>query len=56
VFLESPEFPPPNSEVFFYLGQLAMQGERGLPVIPSNWIFRWRYNSFYDYLKVRMLD
>jgi alpha-beta hydrolase superfamily lysophospholipase len=47
---------PPNSEEFLFLGQLAIQGERGLLTIPSDWMFRLRYNPFYDYLENRMLD
>jgi alpha-beta hydrolase superfamily lysophospholipase len=47
---------PPNSEEFLFLGQLAIQGERGLLTIPSDWMFRLRYNPFYDYLESRMLD
>ena len=47
---------PPNSEEFLFLGQLAIQGERGLLTIPSDWMFRLRYNPFYDYLEKRMLD
>ena len=47
---------PPNSEEFLYLGQMAIQGERGLLTIPSDWMFRLRYNPFYDYLEKRMLD
>jgi hypothetical protein len=47
---------PPNSEEFLYLGQMAIQGERGLLQIPSDWMFRLRYNPFYDYLEKRMLE
>jgi len=47
---------PPNSEEFLFLGQLAIQGERGLLTIPSDWMFRLRYNPFYDYLEKRTLD
>ena len=47
---------PPNSEEFLYLGQMAIQGERGLLTIPSDWMFRLRYNPFYDYLESRTLD
>ena len=46
----------PNREDFVFLGQLAIQGERGLLTIPSDWMFRLRYNPFYDYLERRMLD
>ncbi|MGB5457043.1 MAG: alpha/beta fold hydrolase, partial [Gammaproteobacteria bacterium] len=47
---------PPNSEEFLYLGQMAIQGERGLLTIPSDWMFRLRYNPFYDYLENRLLE
>jgi alpha-beta hydrolase superfamily lysophospholipase len=47
---------PPNSEEFLYLGQMAIQGERGLLTIPSDWMFRLRYNPFYDYLEKRTLE
>ena len=46
----------PNREDFVFLGQLAIQGERGLLTIPSDWMFRLRYNPFYDYLEHRMLE
>ena len=35
---------------------MAIQGERGLLTIPSDWMFRLRYNPFYDYLEKRTLD
>ena len=35
---------------------MAMQGERGLLTIPSDWMFRLRYNPFDDYLENRMLE
>jgi esterase/lipase len=46
----------PNREDFIFLGQLGIQGERGLLTIPSDWMFRLRYNPFYDYLESRTLD
>jgi hypothetical protein len=46
----------PNREEFVFLGQLGIQGERGLLTIPSDWMFRLRYNPFYDYLESRTLD
>ena len=36
--------------------KMAIQGERGLLTIPSDWMFRLRYNPFYDYLETRMMD
>ena len=47
---------PPENDEFLFLGQMAMQGERGLLTIPSDWMFRLRYNPFYDYLEKRTLD
>jgi len=47
---------PPNSEEFLFLGQMAIQGERGILTIPSDWMFRLRYNPFYDYLEKRTLE
>ena len=47
---------PPNSEEFLFLGQLGIQGERGLLTIPADWMFRLRYNPFYDYLEKRTLE
>lgn len=47
---------PPENENFLFLGQLAIQGERGLLQIPTDWMFRLRYNPFYDYLVNRTLE
>jgi alpha-beta hydrolase superfamily lysophospholipase len=46
---------PVENEDFLFLGQMALQGERGLLLIPSDWMLRLRYNPFYDYLESRML-
>lgn len=46
---------PPDNQEFLFLGQMAIQGERGLLRIPSDWILRLRYNPFYDYLEDRTL-
>jgi alpha-beta hydrolase superfamily lysophospholipase len=46
----------PDNEDFIFLGQMAIQGERGLLQIPADWMMRLRYNPFYDYLESRMLD
>ena len=45
----------PDNEDFIFLGQMAIQGERGLLQIPTDWMIRLRYNPFYDYLESRML-
>ena len=46
--------PPVDSGLF--LGQLGLQGERGLMRISSDWLLRMRHNPFYDYLEQRVLD
>lgn len=47
--------PPDNSDMLF-LGQMAIQGERGLLLLPSDWLLRMRHNPFYGYLETRALD
>ena len=47
---------PPDDDDFIFLGQVAIQGERGLLQIPTDWILRLRYNPFYDYMESRLLD
>jgi alpha-beta hydrolase superfamily lysophospholipase len=47
--------PPENDDVLF-LGEMAIQGERGLLKIPTDWLLRLRYNPFYDYLERRVLE
>lgn len=39
-----------------HLGQLAIQGERGLLKISSDWLLRLRHNPFYDFLESRALQ
>ncbi len=46
---------PPESENILFLGQMAIQGERGLLTLPLEWLLRLRYNPFYDYLEARVL-
>lgn len=46
----------PENEDFLFLGQMAIQGERGLLQIPTDWMLRLRYNPFYDYQEKRVLD
>lgn len=46
----------PNNEEFIFLGQMAIQGERDLLQIPTDWMLRLRYNPFYDYLEKRALE
>jgi len=35
---------------------MAIQGERGLLKLSSDWLLRLRYNPFYDYLERRVLE
>jgi hypothetical protein len=49
------ERPPGNDDVLF-LGEMAIQGERGLMKISSDWLLRLRHNPFYDYLEWRLLE
>jgi len=49
---------PPDAEKVF-LGQIAIQGERGLLQFSSDWLLRLRHNPFYDLLEAstfRWLD
>ena len=46
----------PGNNEFIFLGQMAIQGERGLLEIPADWMLRLRYNPFYDYLESRTLE
>jgi alpha-beta hydrolase superfamily lysophospholipase len=46
---------PPGNEDVLFLGQMAIQGERGLLQFPSDWLLRLRYNPFYDFLETRAL-
>jgi alpha-beta hydrolase superfamily lysophospholipase len=47
---------PPESENILFLGEMAIQGERGLLTLPLDWLLRLRYNPFYDYLEARVLS
>ncbi len=46
---------PPGNEDVLFLGQMAIQGERGLLQFPSDWLLRLRYNPFYAFLETRAL-
>jgi alpha-beta hydrolase superfamily lysophospholipase len=46
---------PPEDRNELFLGQQAMQGERGLLKISANYLLRLRHNPFYDYLEQRVL-
>lgn len=47
--------PPENQEVLF-LGQMAIQGERGMLLLSSDWLLRLRHNPFYAYVDARALE
>ena len=47
--------PPENKDILF-LGEMAMQGERGLLKLPGNWLLRMRYNPFYKVIERRVLE
>jgi hypothetical protein len=47
---------PPGKEDIIFLGQMAVQGERGLLKIPSDFLIRLRYNPFYAFLETRVLE
>jgi len=49
------QYAPDDADTLF-LGQMAIQGERGLLKVSSDWLLRMRYNPFYDYLEQRVLD
>ena len=46
----------PEDDSFLFLGQLGIQGERGILKIPADWMFRLRYNPFYEYLESKTVD
>jgi len=46
--------PPDNADVLF-LGEMAVLGERGLLILPYDWLLRIRNNPFYAYLEARVL-
>jgi alpha-beta hydrolase superfamily lysophospholipase len=46
---------PPGNEDVLFLGQMAIQGERGLLQFPSDWLLRLRHNPFYAFLEARAL-
>jgi hypothetical protein len=46
----------PGSGNALNLGQIAVQGERGLLLFSSDWLLRLRHNPFYDFLETRVLE
>lgn len=47
---------PPADHEHLYLGQIPLQGERGLLKIPADYFIRLRHNPFYPVLEARALD
>ena len=47
---------PPVDRNELFLGQQAVQGERGLLKISGDFLLRLRHNPFYAYLENRVLD
>jgi hypothetical protein len=47
---------PPGNEDVLFLGQMALQGERGLLKIPGDFLLRLRHNPFYSYLETRVVE
>ena len=46
----------PEASNTVFLGNMAIQGERGLLQFSSDWLLRLRYNPFYDFLESRTLE
>jgi alpha-beta hydrolase superfamily lysophospholipase len=47
---------PPDNEDILFLGEMAMQGERGLLKLSAEWLLRMRYNPFYEVVETRVLE
>ena len=47
---------PPDNEDVLFLGEMAMQGERGLLKLSADWLLRLRYNPFYEIVERRVLE
>jgi len=47
---------PPGNQDTLFLGQIPLQGERGLLKIPGDFLLRLRYNPFYSYLETRVVE
>ena len=46
---------PPENEKILFLGQMAIQGERGVLRLPPEWLLRLRHNPFYPYLEAQVV-
>ena len=47
---------PPENENIIFLGERAIQGERGLLRLSGDWLLRLRHNPFYGFLENRVID
>jgi hypothetical protein len=47
---------PRSDDGTVFLGQIAVKGERGLLLFPSDWLLRLRHNPFYGLLERRALE
>ena len=47
---------PPDNEDLLFLGQMAIQGERGMFLLSSDWLLRIRHNPFYAYLESAVIE
>jgi alpha-beta hydrolase superfamily lysophospholipase len=47
---------PPDGDDQVFLGDMATKGERGLLRIPGEWLLRLRYNPFFTYMQMRVLE
>ena len=47
--------PPDNTDLLF-LGDMAIQGERGVLMLSPDWLLRLRHNPFYSYLELVIVE
>ena len=47
---------PPENEDLLFLGEMAIQGERGMFLLSSDWLLRIRHNPFYAYLESAVVE
>jgi len=47
---------PPDNEDVLFLGEMALQGERGLLIFPDDWLLRLPFNPFSTYLETRAIE
>lgn len=45
---------PENTDLVF-LGQIAVHGERGLLLLPADWLLRLRHNPFYPFVESQII-